>query len=97
MKLMKHKDISGCNSAPCKLLQKHYKQSDTAEVKTVTATQGMQFSTKWAPVKKTMNKVMHHFKESKFCNLNFITLHEFDLLEKVQTSRVATQHSPTSP
>jgi hypothetical protein len=100
MKLLKHTDISGCNSAPCGLLQKHYKQSDTAEVKRVTATQGITACNS-APcgllLENTINKVMYHFKELQFCNKNAITLHEFDLLETVQTSRVTTQHSPTSP
>jgi len=37
---------------------------------------------------------MHHVK-LHFCNKNAITLHELDLLETVETLRVAMQHSPT--
>lgn len=84
-----------CHAGSC---QKHYKQSDTAEVMRVTATQRhywMQFNTMWVPVKTIIYRVMNHFQELQFCNKNATTLHEFDLLEREQTSRVAKQHSPT--
>lgn len=84
-----------CHAGSC---QKHYKQSNTAEVKRVTATQRhywIQFNTMWVPVKTIIYSDEPLPRTSIWKQKCNHTPRIWPLGEREQTSRAAKQHSPT--